>query len=474
MNSRILKLTMAAAVAWPAVSAVMPAPVVLAEETAEDAEFELIETETPVEEETVTEAEAPVEEMTAEEEIPAVEEIETYRDGTDVGCNLNLDVKVDGSSMSSLNYLPGTESHDVQVGGNLVMTNVWNSYKTSRLAYITSQTLKGMSREEAIAKFHTKALKGSWTYHFQINPEVVTVNEDILTSTEAWQNAFETGSGAEAAGFFSFMRCSNVAYDAATGKVSVTFVINHNGGSVSTAVIDGDASCKPANIHAYSPEGAFTIKAEDFKKGAAAVYGNADFAGEIDMDPWMAIGFPIRFKAAVEQPHLTLDVANANVTFDVENGTWADGTTDTRTETVPVDVFKLEQGGHVVAGTLTEEMIPSGMLAAEGFMQENGAWDVEPTTEENHTVFYDAKARSNELTIGYTYSFPAKEAEKPEEPTTPEKPDNKEEDKDKEENKDKDTSSQVPTAVTTGFGALLGLQAASLAGLTAIIRRRRK
>ena len=483
MNSKMLKLMLAATVAWPAVSSAMPSPVVFAEE----AQAEIVENEIPADEivveETVTE-DVPVEEEApvVEEEETAVEEDEAYahRPGTNVGCDLQLNVLVDGNPVETTGYMPGVASHSVQVGGNLVMQKVWNAYNSNRNLYIASQQMKGMSKEQATAKFHTKSLVGSWTYNFQVNPAVVTVNTDILLSPDAWQTAFETGSGAEAAGFFSFMKCSNVTYDETTGAVSVTFVINHNGtGKVGTAVIDNDASCKPCNIQAYSPEGAFTIKAENFKKGAIAVYGNASFSGEIDMDPWMAIGFPFRFKAEVAQPHLTLDVADATATFDVVNGTWADGSSETRTVTVPVDVFKLSNGSHVVAGTLTEEMIPEGMIAAEGFVQEEGAWNDAPVTAEYGTVFYsaDANARLAEgLSVSYTYTFPEKEPGKPEpidpaEPTTPEEGKD-ESDDNKEENKG--TSSKAPTSVATGFGALIGMQAAAVAGIAALFKRKRK
>ncbi len=85
----------------------------------------------------------------------------TYREGTDVNCDLTIDTLVDGTPMDSLLYQPGKGQSQVQIGGDLDMTNVWNSYRTFRLAYIMANSKP---------QFYTKSLKGSYTYTFQINP----------------------------------------------------------------------------------------------------------------------------------------------------------------------------------------------------------------------------------------------------------------------------------------------------------------
>ncbi len=415
----------------------------------------------------------------------------------------------------TLDYQPGKEVYDVQLGGTLDMTGIWSNYNTFRTLYIV---------KNGKAEFYKKSLTGQFQYQFQVNPDVVTVNEEILCSPAAWQTAFETESQDTAAAFFSYMHCVDAAYDAATGTVTVTFRINENGsGKVSTKTIDDnkDAGSKPDFIHAYSPAGAFTIKVENFKKGQSAFVGKASFTGNMDLSPWMALIFPLRYTANVTQDNLLLNVPDAKVTFDVENGTWADGTADTRVATVPVDVFKLSEGAHVVAGTLTEDMIPVGMIAAEGYDQENGAWDQELVTEENGLVFRESglttmsRNGNDSMSIGYTYSFPGKAADpKPVDPDQPAFPgeddnnkpgeDNKPGDTDKpgedskpgdtdadkpgtdkpEENKPVDntnkqeenkkpSSSKVPTAAATGIAATLGVQALSVAGIFTLLRRRK-
>lgn len=62
------------------------------------------------------------------------------------------------------------------------------------------------------------------------------------------------------------MHCTGVDYDKATGLVTVRYAINEKGtGMVSTKTIDKAAGAKPKYIKAYSPEGAFTIHAENMK-----------------------------------------------------------------------------------------------------------------------------------------------------------------------------------------------------------------
>lgn len=553
MITKMLKVTLAASMAMPAVSAILPGNTVFAQELPAEAVRETqmdrtiestlemtVITETPEQneaievpmlpesgemmEETVTpevtetvaeEDSAAAEEEAAVAEEEVQEETRDSRPGTNLTCDLDLDVKVDGATTSELTYLPHVESHSVQIGGTLHMNGVWSSYNLARTGYIGKQVLEGNSWSQAEKQFHTKSLVGSWTYSFQINPKVVTVNETILKSTDAWQEAFRQGTGADGAAFFDYMHCTGVDYDKATGLVTVRYAINEKGtGMVSTKTIDKAAGAKPKYIKAYSPEGAFTIHAENMKKGATAVYGNASFQGEIDVSPWMAIAFPLRYKGEVVQPNLTLGVEDAQVTFDVENGTWADGTTDTLTEMVEVDVIKLGEGSHMVAGTLQEHQIPTGMIAVEGYDQNNGAWDSEPTTEENATVFHESgvTTRSNGLSVGYTYSFPEEPGkpvdpenpEQPDTPVTPEKPDqpdtpeNPGEDNSNGENPDTNKkpedsgngtnsvekpsaaqpsgsrpASKVPTAAATGLGITLGLQALSVAGILAILKKKR-
>ena len=352
MITKMLKVTLAASMVMPAVSAILPGNTVLAQELPAEAVRETqmdktIEstlgmtgiTETPEQdgivelpmlpesgemmEETVT---PEVAETVAEEDPAAAEEdataaekeesdLDARRGGTDVGCNLALDVLVNGVKMETAEYSVAQGDSDVQLGGTLDLTKVWNAYRTFKFGYTLTN---------GEAAFRSKSLIGSYTYSFSRYPEVVTVNEDILCSEQAWQTAFETGSPA-ASGFFSYMRCSEVNYDENTGKVDVIFTINENGtNQVKVSTIEDTPGSRPDSIQAYSPAGAFTIKPENFKKGVKVFTSEATFKGEIDMAPWMALVFPIRFEACVEQHGLTLDVADAQVTFDVENGTWAD------------------------------------------------------------------------------------------------------------------------------------------------------
>lgn len=540
MITKMLKVTLAASMAMPAVSAILPGNTVFAQELPAEAVRETqmdrtiestlemtVITETPEQneaievpmlpesgemmEETVT---PEVTETVAEEDSAAAEEeasvaekeesdLDARRGGTDVGCGLKLNTRVNGVDMTVHDYQVGADQYDVQLGGTLDMKKVWSNYDAFKMAYILT------NGKEA---FRSKALVGSYDYTFTINTDVVTVNEDILLSTDAWQEAFETGSGAAAAGFFHFMKCSGVTYNPTTGEVKVTFTINENGtGQVKVASIEDSAGSKPKEIFAYSPEGAMVVKNENFKKGASVFVGKATFRGEIDMAPWMALIFPIRFEGCIEQENLTLDVQDASVHFDVINGTWADGTKDTITEAVKVDVIKLGEGSHMVAGTLEEHQIPTGMIAETGYVQESGAWDNEPTTEENATIFHKSgvTTRSNGLSVGYTYSFPEEPGkpvdpenpeqpdtpvtpEKPDQPDTPEQPDTPQNpgtgegssgshtDTDKKPdsgsnntNTESKPASKVPTAAATGLGFTLGLQALSAAGIFTILKKKR-
>lgn len=497
-NMSILALTADEESAGAQAPAFMPEQEVLPEvsegqtpEIQEPAQETIPETET--EEDTAVMMPAEKEEVIAD--VPAAKEeaaapeaaedeaAEPRRTGTDLTCSLTLDTRIDGAAADLLTFQPSKQSHSLQIGGQLNMKKIWSQYKAFKAAYTLTNGLQA---------FRSKFLLGSFTYTFYVNPEAVSVNTAIAEDPAAWQQAFETGTPL-AAPFFNYMRCSSASYDPATGAMTIVFTINENGtGKVSVATMEdfkanGNAGSMPEVIEAYSPEGAFTIRRENFKKGVVAVPGQAGFGGEIDMDPWMALVFPIRFQAQTTSGTLSLDVPAAAVTFNVENGTWADGTTEPKTIMVDTDVVELENGFHA-AGTLDESLIPSGMLAAEGFDQENGKWVTEINTSENGILLTEENAPS----ISHTFVF-EKKAEIPSEPENPGTPDNKPEDKpqDQPSGTDKPSSQKpsgqkpstgkpankpnsVQTDAFTGFGTLLGLQGLSAAGLWKLSRRRKK
>ncbi len=325
------------------------------------------------------------------------------RDGTDVTVGLKTDTLVDGTKMSKVVYQPGKPSYDVQVGGQLTLTSVWSNYSKFKTLY----TIKNGKE-----KFRSKFLKGSWEYVFHVNPDVVDVNTDILCNPVNWQTAFEQGSGEKAAGFFQYMKCSEVTYDP-SGKVTVRFTINENGtGKVSMITMEDVAGTRPNTIEAYSPAGAFTIPASKFVNGADAVPEVVSFKGEIDLDPWMALVFPIRFDTEISHQGTTLEIPDAKVAFNVENGTWADGSTDTKFVNVPVNLI---ENGLAAAGTLSEDLVPTDMIAAEGYDQKKGSWSPELNLKENGVILAVERNEAVNSAV-YTYSFSKVEPPKPEEP----------------------------------------------------------
>lgn len=242
------------------------------------------------------------------EEPEVMEESGTTRDRqpTEIKCALTLNAMVDGQEATDgkLQYNADATSYAIQYGGTLNLKNIWNNYDLFKSLYIL---------KNGPAKFKTKALTGEYTYQFHVNPEVVSVNEDIITDTDAWQQAFRTGSGEKAATFFDYMQCTSATYDENTGLVSVVFTIEYNDELKvpvtvieDSPVVDGTKNGKPNTIESYSPEGAFTITNEKFVNGAEAFPGPVSFEGTIDLSPWMALVFPIHFESENHTTGLTL------------------------------------------------------------------------------------------------------------------------------------------------------------------------
>lgn len=270
------------------------------------------------------------------------------------------------------------------------------------------------------------------------------------------------------------MKCTAASYDPSTGAVSVTFTIDENGTKmVSVKTLEDAAGARPQDIDAYSPEGAFYIKKENFKKGAIAVPGNASFDGNMDMSPWMALVFPIHFEADTQAAPLKLEVPDGTITFAVENGTWEDGTTDPKTVVIPMDVVETPDG-YQAAGTLEDYLVPAGMKAAEGYDQATGKWVPELNTTENGIILTDGDGAS----ASYTYVFEKKAEEskpdqpKPEQPKPEQPKPNKPSKPIQKPTVNKPNS--VQTDAFTGLAAFMGLNGISAAGLWAALKRKKK
>lgn len=293
------------------------------------------------------------------------------------------------------------------------------------------------------------------------------------------------------------MRCTEVTYSEdseKTGVVNVVFTINENGTNmVSVATLEDLAGARPDFVHAYSPAGAVQVRKEDFKKGETVIYSGVKFSGNMDLSPWMALVFPLRFESDVQQEELTLKIPDAKVSYQVENGTWADGSTEPQEAAVEMTrVAKLdEEGNHtgyVLTGTITEDMLPTGMLAHEGYDQESGKWSEELSTEENGFVIELTRAAAGHFT--YSFDELSPEEEKPgetEKPGEEEKPgetvkpgeENKPADEEQEASGSQKPAStkpagKVPTAVAAGIAGFIGLQTAAAAAFAALLKRRKK
>lgn len=298
-----------------------------------------------------------------------------------------------------LTWNDATDSYDLSVGGSLGLSSVWSKYNLFKIGYVAANDMNA---------FLSKYLKGDFVYSFTINPAVVTVNTSILMDKDAWQQSFEEATAANdpTTTFFNYMKCTGVTYDESTGLVSVTFSMDENGtGRVSVKTTE-QSSARPSAIWGACPEGSLVVEARNFKKGETAIYDTADFSGEIDLDPWMALIFPLYFNVTTNTVGCTLDVPDSSVSFAVENGTWADGTTDPISVTVPMDVANLgteDAPDWQAAGTLTEDMVPTGMLPISDKYQKTGYWSPELDFSENAITYPDKTYRAPNA---YTYIFP--------------------------------------------------------------------
>ncbi|WP_217132956.1 SHIRT domain-containing protein [Leucobacter chinensis] len=201
---------------------------------------------------------------------------------------------------------------------------MWSTYKTFKRVWLINP---GNNSQ----KWDGKTFSGEWDISFRVDTTVVT-SDPAFVDCEALQAEVEAQNPSTLLG--TFIRCSDVAYDGATGLYTAHFtLVNPDGSKVTGKQIDEN---QPDSLHLTTPAQAFYVKQSDFEVDKTFVMTEPTVKGEISMDQFF-IMMPITFEATGDDVTLTM-----TQTYDAEH-TFVSGTPGRSLPTEVTDLLPATQ-----------------------------------------------------------------------------------------------------------------------------------
>ncbi|MDA3146925.1 hypothetical protein JSO19_05985 [Leucobacter sp. UCMA 4100] len=202
---------------------------------------------------------------------------------------------------------PGN-SYQIAYRGNLKLDKMWSSYRLFKLAW-------GFGKPDPETAWNGKTFSGEWDISFRVDSSVVS-SDPSFVECGALQAEIEAQNPSTLLG--TFIRCSDVAYDDATGLYTAHFtLVNPDGSKVTGKQLDEN---QPTSLHLTTPAQAFYVKQSSFEVGKTFIMTKPHVSGEMKMDAFFHSMMPITFDATGSDVALTM-----TQTYDAEH-TFVSGT----------------------------------------------------------------------------------------------------------------------------------------------------
>ena len=181
---------------------------------------------------------------------------------------------------------PGS-TYEMAYRGTLDMTGIWEEYLSLRGI--------GMGLVGGESGWQAANFLGTWNVGFTVDPSVVTVDQSLL-NCEAVQAEFVAQNVGTSAS--DTLQCANVAYDPASGRISLQIsLLKPDGSPVKGADLDR-AAAEPPAVYIATPPGALTVKQSTFEVAKTFAVTNTSISGQMRMDHWLAGAVPVSFDVA--------------------------------------------------------------------------------------------------------------------------------------------------------------------------------
>ena len=204
--------------------------------------------------------------------------------------------------------------YHISYRGNLVMTKVWQRYKTAKLLW-------SLGSGNTPERWKEKTFSGTWPISFRVDPTVVDYNPDLMNCSTLQQSIIEQNPDTT---FGEIMRCdpndpNAVSYDPTTGQYSAKFtLVKEDGSKVYSTDLDDEAN-QPDSLHFTTPTGALYVKQSSFEAGKTFEMTEPRVTGDFAMDAFF-IGMPVTFDATGSSLPLTM-VTTYDATYEFASTT---------------------------------------------------------------------------------------------------------------------------------------------------------
>lgn len=283
----------------------------------------------------------------------------------------------------------------------LDLTAIWAEY----------QSLRGMGvlifGEQG---WRNSTFAGAWNFSFTLDPEVVSVDESMLTCDSIAADFAVQNAGGSAP---EILQCTDVAYDAAARTLTIGLSMQlADGGAVTGAHLD-QAATEPPTVLLATPAGALYVAQSAFAAGATFELADSSASGRMTLNHPIGASFPVEFSTSAVPAPLQM-VPTYETEYSFVSGTAGKTLPQSVVELLPEPEIMLRNGAEVAPTALETVEVPDGdgTWAFEGW-QPASATIADANAQFVGTWAYDGEDGGGvtpEETYGVSYSFQAANA----------------------------------------------------------------
>ncbi len=245
------------------------------------------------------------------------------------------------------------------------MSSVWANWGFLRLMYLFSGN--------TLAQWQAKILDAQFVLSAKIDLTRVSVDQTVITDTDAVLSAFKAANSGVADTFLNCCSCSSATWTPSTGVWTATIEMQN----LSVGALEADPTAQPAAVNLVTPDGALFVKQSNFQAEQSFSATQLTFTGSVSMRYMYISALPITFNQTAPDITINMKKLPIDVTFDPDGGTLPQGDNGLRNGNAGDSLLE------------PEEPVRDGYKFGGWFTERNGggtqAPDVFPSTS---TVYY--------------------------------------------------------------------------------------
>lgn len=211
------------------------------------------------------------------------------------------------------NYYRNDDSYPYRLSysAQLEMASICQNYRTVRsFAIFNDQFSNGMTKAQAVAKWQSRRMRGSWNIEFEINQDVQEIRSNFLTKEGFQARLLELNDNE----LIKYFKVTNLVVDENSNKISVTFELYHNdseGVKILDSETDNDINNLASSLIFSTPTEGIVITQSNFVPGTTVGVKNISVNGSITLEALFIPQLPIVYSSTLYDINVDLKEAQS-------------------------------------------------------------------------------------------------------------------------------------------------------------------